>query len=268
MTATFRNNDRLHRHAVVASVSQRLIGKAAQIGLLAQETPVAIVFNGTTAAVMMASPMDLRDFAYGFALSEGFVHDLTEIEEFEQITHDNGNEARFWLTDSAKDRIETRRRIMTGVVGCGLCGVDSLEQAIRPVPALTSPAPAFDTDEILSAPDLLRAYQALHDATRAVHAAAFMLPGQEVIVAREDIGRHNALDKLAGALVHQGIDPAQGAIVITSRVSVDLVQKSVTIGCPMLVSVSAPTARAVDLAKNVGMTLIANVKRGGGVCYS
>lgn len=268
MTATFRNNNKSHHSATVATVSHRLSDDVAHTRLLAQETPVAIVLNGTTAAVMMASPMNLQDFAYGFVLTEGFVQDLAEVEEFEQLTHENGIEVRFWLNATAQARIEARRRIMTGPVGCGLCGIDSLEQAMRPVSAVTTGAAEFDMGAILSAPDQLCAYQSLHNATRAAHAAGFVLPGQGVVIAREDVGRHNALDKLAGALVRKGINPAQGAIVMTSRVSVELVQKSAMIGCPMFIAVSEPTACAVELAKNAGMTLIANVKRGGGVRYS
>lgn len=268
MTTPFRNNNRQHHNAAAPRASHALTDKPARAQLLAQETPVSIVFNGTTAAVMMASPMDIRDFAYGFALTEGFVHDLSDIEEFEQLAHENGIEARFWLSDTANDRIKARRRIMTGPVGCGLCGIDSLEQAMRTVPTVMAPEVEFSDQEILSAPDHLRAFQDLHDVTHAAHAAGFMLPGRGMVLAREDVGRHNALDKLAGALMLQGINPTEGAIVMTSRLSVELVQKSAMIGCPILVAISAPTARAVDLAQNAGLSLIANVKRGGGARYS
>ncbi|WP_460275795.1 formate dehydrogenase accessory sulfurtransferase FdhD [Celeribacter sp. ULVN23_4] len=228
---------------------------------LTVETPVAIVFNGTTVAVMMATPQDIEDFARGFALTEGYLRDTGDIERFEEITHDKGIEARFWLSDPAAEAFITRRRAALGPMGCGLCGIDSLKEALRSLPTL-DPGAQLSPEEIVQAPEHLRAFQPIHDATRSAHAAGFVVPGKGVVLAREDVGRHNALDKLCGALSRAGIDPQSGAIVITSRLSVDLVQKAVMIGCSTLIAVSAPSQLAVETAKIAGLTLIANCKAG------
>lgn len=235
---------------------------------LPEETPVALVFNGTTAAVMMATPQDLKDFATGFALTEGFIEWLDEIEAFEIVTHASGIEARFLISEDRANAMQARRRNMLGPVGCGLCGIDSLDQAIRPLPVLNIDGPKLSKEDVASATTMLRNHQPLHDQTHAVHAAGFMIPGQSTMLAREDVGRHNALDKLIGAMALGGVDPAQGAIVLTSRVSVEMVQKTVIAGCPVLIAVSAPTAHALRLAKGAQLTLAAFAKGGGFDVYS
>lgn len=234
---------------------------------LPEEVPVAVVFDGTTQAVMMASPGDIADFAHGFALSEGFIETLDQVESFEMVEHEAGIEARFWLTGDRAKALETRRRKMMGPVGCGLCGIDSLEEATRALPVVTA-EPRLSACEVAGATDALRALQPLHDQTHAVHAAGFLVPGQGIVLAREDVGRHNALDKLIGALALQGIDPAGGAFVLTSRVSVELVQKSAMAGCPVLIAVSAPTVHALRLADQAGITVAAFARGGGFDLYS
>jgi FdhD protein len=223
---------------------------------LPEETPVAVTVNGSTQAVMMATPTDIEDFAVGFALTEGFVDAAGEIERVEALEHERGIEARLWIAEERAEALGARRRAMLGPVGCGLCGIDSLEEAIRPVPPVEA-AVQFSRDAIVQAADALRAHQPLHDQTRAVHAAGFLQPGIGVIHAREDVGRHNALDKLIGALVRKGVHAEAGAFVLTSRVSVDMVQKAAMAGAGLIVSVSAPTAHAVRLAGEAGMTLAA-----------
>ncbi|MGY9045819.1 hypothetical protein P775_06915 [Puniceibacterium antarcticum] len=235
---------------------------------LPEETPVAIVFNGTTAAVMMATPDDLRDFAFGFALTEGFIDAPDQVEGFEIVQHPAGIEARFWISAERAAAMNARRRNMLGPVGCGLCGIDSLEQAIRPLPVLTTTGAIFARAEVATATDALRDHQPLHDQTHAVHAAGFLLPGHGIVLAREDVGRHNALDKLIGAMALSGRDAAQGAIVLTSRVSVEMVQKTVIAGCPVLIAVSAPTAHALRLALGARLTLAAFARGGGFDVYS
>jgi FdhD protein len=235
---------------------------------LPEEVPVAFVFDGTTQAVMMATPHDIGDFAHGFAVTEGIITAPEQIEEFETAAHDEGLEARFWLREDRQDALAARRRFMAGPVGCGLCGIDSLEQAARPVPSVTRAAPVFAAREIARATEALGACQPLHDLTRATHAAGFIRPGEGVVMVREDVGRHNALDKLIGALWRGGIDPASGAIVMTSRLSVELVQKCAVAGCGMLIAVSAPTAHALRLAEGAGITLVAFARRGGFDIYS
>ncbi len=234
---------------------------------LPEEWPVALVYNGSTQAVMMASPADLEDFAMGFSLTEGFIDHPGQVEDFELVEHDQGTEARFWLAPERAEALRQRRRRMAGPVGCGLCGIDSLEQAVRPLPGVASDL-RLDRGEIAWASDALRAHQPLHDQTHAVHAAGFLRPGQGIVLAREDVGRHNALDKLIGAMTRQGIDPSEGAIVMTSRISVELVQKCAIAGCPALVAVSAPTAHAVRLAEGAGITLAAFARGGGFDLYS
>ncbi len=235
---------------------------------LPEETPVALVFNGTTAAVMMVTPADLRDFAFGFALSEGFIERLDQVISFEIVSHKAGAEARFWIAEEQAQTIQARRRNMLGPMGCGLCGIDSLEQAIRPLPVLTAAGPALSRQEVARATDALRDHQPLHDQTHAVHAAGFLMPGKGIVLAREDVGRHNALDKLIGAMALCGLDASQGAIVLTSRVSVEMVQKTVFANCPVLIAVSAPTAHALRLASEANLTLVAFARGGGFDIYA
>jgi FdhD protein len=225
-----------------------------------EEMPVAITYNGSTQAVMMATPADLKDFAVGFSTTEGLAR-IDQIERVEIINLPNGIEARLWIDDEQAQALGNRRRAMMGPVGCGLCGIDSLEQALRPLPQLSALTP-MPQAELAGASDALKAHQPLHDVTHAVHAAGFFMPGQGIVAAREDVGRHNALDKLIGALLRQGHDPAQGAFVITSRVSVEMVQKTVMAGCGILIAVSAPTAHALRLAENVNLTLATLTKSG------
>jgi len=235
---------------------------------LPEEAPVAVSFNGTTLAVMMCTPADIGDFAHGFALTEGAISNLDEIESFEVVTHTKGIEARFWLTDARAEALAARRRVMTGPVGCGLCGIDSLEEALRDLPHVGAPALGLTRAEIAAATDALRGHQPLHDQTRAVHAAGFLRAGEGVVLAREDVGRHNALDKLIGALALAGEDASAGAFVLTSRVSVEMVQKTAMAGCPMIVAASAPTAHALRLAEGAGITLAAFARAGAFDLYS
>lgn len=223
---------------------------------LPEEQPVALVFNGTTAAVMMATPDHLKDFAIGFALTEGFIDHPNQVKSCDNITHAKGTELRVWLDADRAKALHLRRRNMLGPVGCGLCGIDSLEQAIRPLPVLLKGGVELSRAEVAAATDRLRDHQPLHDQTHAVHAAGFLVPHTGIVLSREDVGRHNALDKLIGA------------IVLTSRVSVDMVQKTVIAGCPVLIAVSAPTALALRLARDANLTLAAFARGGGFDVYS
>lgn len=235
---------------------------------LAEEVPVAIVCNGTTQAVMMATPDALEDFAAGFALTEHIVDDLSGIESIEVVGHDHGIEARLWLSAPRAERLAARRRAMAGPVGCGLCGIDSIEEAVRPVARIAASGLVFPASGVAAALSALRARQDLHDSTRSVHAAGFFVPGRGMLAVREDVGRHNALDKLAGALLRDGVEPGTGAVVLTSRVSVEMVQKTARLGAPVLIAVSAPTAHAVRLAETAGLTLIASARDDGFESYA
>lgn len=229
---------------------------------LPEETPVALCFNGSTYAVMMATPADLEDFARGFALTEGLTDDPTALDPPEIVRHGQGLEVRLWLPAASAARLAARRRAMAGPVGCGLCGIDSLAEALSPAPRVPQPARPFPHADVLDATERLRRRQPLHDRTRAVHAAGFWRPGAGLLVVREDVGRHNAADKLVGAMAGQG-GCAAGALVLTSRISVELVQKAAAAGIAAMIAVSAPTELAVRTAAAAGVTLFTNARDGG-----
>jgi len=223
---------------------------------LPEEVPVALSFGGTTQAVMMATPADLHDFGVGFALSEAIVRSADDIVSVEIVEADQGFDVQMQLNDDVQSTFSARRRKMAGPVGCGLCGIESIEEALRALPGRQDVTLAVSTDDVREAVRTLSMHQKLRAETGAVHAAGFYRPGEGMACVREDVGRHNALDKLIGAMAHAGLKPADGAIVITSRVSVDMVQKAVIAGTGLLIAVSAPTALAVRTAEAAGLTLV------------
>ena len=227
-----------------------------------EEVPVALTYNRASHAVMLASPSDLEDFGIGFSLSEGIIQQASDIEALDVVPVPDGIEIRM---DLAPDRLESltrRQRRLAGPSGCGLCGIDSLAEAIRPVPQVTAHI-RFSPDEIAAAMDALPQAQPLNQLTRAVHAAGFWTPNQGLVAVREDVGRHNALDKLAGALARLGAVPGNGLLLLSSRVSVEMVQKAANLGVPVIVAVSAPTALAVQVAETAGITLIGIARQDG-----
>ena len=225
-----------------------------------EEMPVAFSYLGSTHAVMMATPADLEDFAVGFSLAEGIIDDPDDIEAVEVVSEDKGIDVQIRLADVQNDALTARRRHMAGPVGCGLCGIESIEQAVRTTPCVRSSQLTLSEDEIVEAVRLLNGQQPLHMVTRAVHGAGFYLPGAGLIAVREDVGRHNALDKLIGAARRAGHAGSAGAVVVTSRVSVEMVQKTAIVGSPFIIAISAPTALAIRTAQEAGMTLIALVR--------
>ena len=225
-----------------------------------EEVAVAVSFGGTTHAVMMATPDDLEDFAIGFALTEGIIQRISDIETINIVAVDGGFDAQVTLKEQSLSRFAVRRRHMAGPVGCGLCGIESIEQALRPVPQLQDVDAQFLPKDIIDAMALLARQQKLNDATRAVHGAGFYLPEQGVVCVREDVGRHNALDKLAGALLRCSYGAGQGIVAVTSRLSVEMVQKAAIIGVPLLAAISAPTHLAIETADKAGLTLVALVR--------
>lgn len=222
---------------------------------VAEECAVAMVYDGTTAAVVMATPSNLTDLAIGFSLTEGIIRSAAKVRSLEIIPSRAGIEARMWLTADVGRQFQTRQRRLIGPTGCGLCGIESLGEATRQLPKLTR-AISLAPSQIGQAVEALANAQTLNHATRATHAAGFYLPDNGLVLAREDVGRHNALDKLAGALAAERISGGTGAVVLTSRVSVEMVQKTAMIGSCILVAISAPTALAVRTAETCGITLI------------
>lgn len=241
-------------------IARRAGGTTAAARMVPEETPVALSFAGTTHAVMMATPADLEDFALGFSLTEGIIASPGEIDEIEVVEADEGIDIQIRLKDAANRRFEARRRRLAGPVGCGLCGIESIEEAMRAVGDVGERALALTAGDITQSVKLLSRRQPLHGETGAVHAAGFYIPGKGIVMAREDVGRHNALDKLAGALAKDGIEGMSGAVVVTSRVSVEMVQKTAAIGSGFVIAVSAPTALAIRTAEQAGMTLVALVR--------
>ncbi|MEH0294898.1 formate dehydrogenase accessory sulfurtransferase FdhD [Agrobacterium sp. CCNWLW71] len=225
-----------------------------------EEVPVAFSYGGSTHAVMMASPADLVDFAIGFSLTEGIISSRAEIRSIEVIEAGQGFDVQVDLQDANADALKARRRHMAGPVGCGLCGIESIEQAVRVVPDLSGAEVSVDGNDIVAAVKALNGAQSLNRETRAVHGAGFYNPQGGLLAAREDVGRHNALDKLAGAVINANLSPDAGIVVVTSRLSVEMVQKTAILGCPILAAISAPTALAIETAESSGITLVALVR--------
>ncbi len=227
-----------------------------------EETAIALTYNGGTYAVMMGSPLDLRDFAVGFSLSEGIVRSAGEIDSLDIVELDEGIELRMWLKPATAALVNERRRHIAGPTGCGICGVESIAEAVRPA-AIVAKGRCFSPREIMAALAALAPLQRINIETRAVHAAAFWTPARGIVSLREDVGRHNSLDKLAGALAQEKISAGDGMVLLTSRVSVEMVQKTAAIGAPLMVAVSAPTALAVRTANEAGITLVAIARADG-----
>jgi FdhD protein len=211
---------------------------------------------------MMGTPQDLPDFAIGFSLSEGIIQSPDDIDTLDIVDLDDGIELRMWLAQSRADRLSERRRHIAGPTGCGLCGIDSIAEAIRPA-AIVTQGRSFSPREIMTAMQSVAPLQPINIETRAVHAAAFWTPSHGIAALREDVGRHNALDKLAGAVAQQKLVAGDGMVLLTSRVSVEMVQKAAAMGAPLMVAVSAPTALAMRMADAAGITLAAIARADG-----
>jgi formate dehydrogenase accessory protein FdhD len=223
---------------------------------IAEEVPVALVYNGVSHAVMMASPTELEAFALGFSLSEGIIEDAAELLDLEIADAPGGIEISMRITARRFAGLGDRRRVMAGRTGCGLCGIDSLAQIRRELGRLGA---GFATSQaaIHEALEALPLHQALNRATGAVHAAAWCDRNGAVLAACEDVGRHNALDKLIGRLARDRRPRPEGFALITSRCSYEMVQKAALAGIPMLVAISAPTSLAIEMAEQAGLTLVA-----------
>jgi FdhD protein len=233
---------------------------------LAEEVPVALIFNGISHAVMLATPLDLEDFALGFALTEGLLDSPSELYGVEIEAHTHGIQVQLEVASACEFRLKERRRNLSGRTGCGLCGTESLDQVLRPTPTL-------DTSLKITPQALAQALRSLHDAQRlqqstgASHAAAWCDASGKAALVREDVGRHNALDKLIGALVRAKVPASEGFIAVTSRASLEMVQKTAMAGVSILVAVSAPTALAVQIAQQCDLALAGFARGDDFVCY-
>jgi FdhD protein len=246
----------------VERTTWRASGRAGGERTIPEETAVAFTYNGSSYAVMMATPRDLEDFAVGFSLTEGIIQSPSEIEALDIVEELIGVELRMRLAEPHATAFRERRRYLAGPTGCGLCGIETLSEAMR-TPNAVADDSTFSPKEIMAALNALAGLQAINEATHAVHGAAFYRRGDGLMALREDVGRHNALDKLAGALARKGVPGRGGMCILTSRLSVELVQKAAAIGIPILVAVSAPTALAVRMAEAAGITLVAIARKDG-----
>lgn len=265
-----RSDDRIPQAAPVPGgrpATGRQAGTPVTWGIV-DEVPVAVVVNGTSHAVMMASPVDLEDFAVGFLLGEGLVTAAGAVEEVRIERTAAGIVAATTVAPSDLTRPVDGGRATGGWTGCGLCGVETLEAAVRP-PRRVTPRPAVREAAILAAFDALPAHQPLNAATRSVHAAAWCAPDGRIRLVREDVGRHNALDKLIGARARTGTESGggEGFVALTSRCSFELVQKAAAADIAVLATVSAPTTLALEVAARAGITLLVLDRAGGVVSF-
>lgn len=229
---------------------------------VAREIPLALEYNCISHAVMMISPFDVEDFCMGFSLTEGIIDRPDQIMDLTIIPDEKGLIAAVEITPDCFKRLDEFKRTLAGRTGCGLCGVDRLDHAIRPLKPVISPL-KVSADIVHSSMNNLSDLQIENKKTGALHAAAFVTSEGEIITVREDIGRHNALDKLIGHMMRNNINPAEGFALITSRCSFEMVHKCATFGIPLLAAVSATTDLALKLAEEADLTLIAFARRNG-----
>ncbi|MFM9271945.1 formate dehydrogenase accessory sulfurtransferase FdhD [Halomonas elongata] len=232
---------------------------------LTLEVPVALVYNGISHAVMMASPGNLEDFALGFSLTEGILEQPHELYDIEVRHEENGIALHLDIASQRMAELRRHRRSLSGKTGCGLCGTESLEQAIRPIPSVT--APDLGDAAIQQALSRLREYQPVQAATGASHGAAWCNLTGDILIAREDVGRHNALDKLIGALALEATDREAGFALVSSRASYEVVHKCASAGIGALVAVSAATSLAVTQARAAGLLLVGFARPGRHLVY-
>lgn len=251
----------------VTRVREGVIAPAAESDFVAEETPVALEFNGISHATMLATPADLEDFAVGFALSEGIIDSVSDVRGIDVLPQCDGIVVQLEISTACEVRLKTRRRAMAGRTGCGLCGVETLPEVLRPVKPVAAGG-AVRIQTVLAAMRDMRARQALHDITGATHAAGWAGADGVVAVVREDVGRHNALDKLIGALARQATPAHTGIVLVSSRASFEMVQKTAAAGVPVLAAVSAPTALAIRLARDANVSLVGFLRGGDATLYA
>ena len=261
MTNALMESNTMHRLGYAspsASVTAERIasGRTATVSeTLAEETPVTLSYNMSPHAVMMATPADLEDFAIGFSITEAIVRHAGDITRVSEVRYNRGIELQLDIPVDLATAVRARSRRLSGRTGCGICGTSSADDVLRTLPAVRCDA-GIGASAITRAMRELSNRQPLNDLTGAVHAAAWAHRDGTLVHVREDVGRHNALDKLVGALVRAGEPAHDGFVVMTSRGSFELVQKAAVLGVPLLAAVSAPTALAVRVAHAVGLTLV------------
>lgn len=254
--------------AVQRKVQRRRGERVAEaLDAIAAEVPVALAYNGTPFAVMMATPDDLADFALGFSLSEGIVANASQLHIDAIDTSLEGIAIALSIPDARAAALDQRRRNLQGRSGCGVCGTESIEAVLRPPPRLPDSAP-IHVRALQRALRELRQQQPLNALTGATHAAGWADRDGRVVFVREDVGRHNALDKLIGALSTRAIDPLSGFAVVTSRASFEMAMKAAQAGIPLLAAISAPTALAIALADSARLTLIGFARDDGHAVYT
>ena len=231
------------------------------------EVPVALEYNGIAHTVMLASPADLEDFACGFSLTEGIIARPRDIRDIERIDTATGVEMRLTIAAERFSALKGHRRSLAGRTGCGLCGAESLSQVVRDLPPVAAPVRLTPAALQRGLAELAER-QPVQRRTGAAHAAAWIDASGAVIALREDVGRHNALDKLAGALARGGVDCGAGAVLVTSRASYEMVQKTAAMGAGLLAAISAPTTLAVDLAARLNLTLVGFLRGGSHMVYT
>lgn len=235
---------------------------------LACEQAVALEYNGISHAALLCSPTDLEDLAYGFSMTEGIIRGAEDIRSVDVLEDERGSLLQIDIASACLHQLKARRRQLAGRTGCGLCGLESLDEVRRSLPALPEPERRPQADAIFRALDALRDSQPLHRLTGATHAAAWCTLQGDILAVREDVGRHNALDKLLGHLLRQGLDPRQGMVLISSRASFEMVQKAAAMGIAFVVAVSAPTRYAVQIADELGVMLAAFARDRAFTLYS
>lgn len=234
---------------------------------IAEEIPVAFVYNTEPFVVVMASPADLEDLAVGFSITEGIVDRFSEIAGVEVIRQSRGIELQIGIPEANAARLAERRRGLNARTGCGLCGIEAIDEVLKQPPSVSTNV-TFTHDALWRAAEELEARQPINNETRAVHAAAFAGRHGALLVVREDVGRHNALDKVIGSLARSGADASKGFLVVTSRASYELVQKTAIAGVSVLAAVSRPTGLAIQLADQAGITLVGLLRGRSANIYS
>jgi FdhD protein len=232
-----------------------------------EEVPVAMVYNGLPHAVMMATPQDLEDFALGFSITEELIGGKADLQRIECIRYSRGIEIQMTVSAACEEAIAAKTRRLTGRTGCGICGADSVDSVLKTTRTVSGAVP-IRRAAVQAALESLASQQTLNAEAGAVHAAGWATLDGAIGLVREDVGRHNALDKLIGGLLKRDVDPTRGFVVVTSRASFEMVQKTTVLGAPLMAAVSGPTGLAIRVAQQAGLTLLGFARTGRHTVYT